>query len=260
MARGRLLVPDGFPGSTSFRISIAFIQEARALANNLHNPAAASLKSFDAISLNLKKLRSALVGEQLQLTSGTPLSQQVVQTTRSNIATLLRDVNGLSTAKPLPGQIRVPPSYVTPIRTPASRLEADYSKVTGSPTPADAAALSRSVADATSAFFAASSSYQKAVSTLVLVPDLQIWADDHDINMDFHDKFGDAVQTVSQQVNSLVSNALNIALQAGNLLLSTVLCFSSPSTGSAMARGSSDGSSPSFLRAHRAKRPISSAD
>jgi hypothetical protein len=136
---------------------------------------------------------------------------------------LLRDVNGLPTNKPLPGQIQVPPSYVTPIQIPVNRLAADYSKVTGIPASADRAALARSISDATSAFSAANASYQKAASTPVLVLDLQTWCDAYGINADLHDKFGDAVQTVSAQVNSLVSNALGIALRAGNLLLSTVL-------------------------------------
>jgi predicted PurR-regulated permease PerM len=59
----------------AFLLLSPFIQEARGLANNLHNPAAASLKSLDAVSVDLKKLQSALVAQQRQLNSGAPLSQ-----------------------------------------------------------------------------------------------------------------------------------------------------------------------------------------
>jgi predicted PurR-regulated permease PerM len=83
--------------------------------------------------------------------------------------------------------------------------------------------LVHAVSDAQQASSASSASYQKAESTPELLLTLQSWLDDRGITVDLHDKFGSALQQLSQQISSILNNALAIALRAGNLLLNTVL-------------------------------------
>ena len=52
---------------------------------------------------------------------------------------------------------------------------------------------------------------------------MQIWLDQHGIKADLNTKFGKALQQLNSQLASIVNNALDVALQAGNVLLNTVL-------------------------------------
>jgi predicted PurR-regulated permease PerM len=83
--------------------------------------------------------------------------------------------------------------------------------------------LSRAVSDARTVARDAASAYSNSVSSPILLLNLQLWLDQHGVSINLHDKFGQALQSLSKQVANIVNNALSLALQAGNLLLDTVL-------------------------------------
>jgi len=183
-----------------------FISQARSLVDNLRNPAGASLQGLRLVQQEAQRVR-------FDLATGQPAEQ-----TGAHISSLQRAVSNLTTANPPHGQIRIPPSYITPIADQVNRLASDYAKAQSS-----GGSLSRSTADAEGVASAANASYQKVSSTPILLLDLQLWLDSHGFKVDLHDKFGKALQQFSSQLASLVNNALGIALRAGNLLLNTAL-------------------------------------
>ena len=85
--------------------------------------------------------------------------------------------------------------------------------------------MTRAVAAADAAAGLAASTYQKAASTPLLLLDLQVTLDHHNINVDLHARFSQILQTVSNQVSLLLNNALSISVQAGSLLIDVVLVF-----------------------------------
>ena len=195
----------------AFLLINPFISQARSLVDNLHNPGAASLQGFDPIKKGVERI-------QVDLTT-----QQPVQQTRADIAALQQEISNLSTASPPHGRIEIPPSYVAPIAALAGQLASDFRKATQTPGPVSTKRLDPSVSVARQLASTVNASYQKASSTPVLLLGLQVWLDHHGIKADLHDTFGKALQQVSSQLASLINNGLSIALQAGNLLLNTVL-------------------------------------
>src|ERR1019366_345121 len=71
----------------------------------------------------------------------------------------------------------------------------------------------------------AHTAYQKAASTPMLLLNLQTVLDQHNVQIDLHDRFGQLLQALNDQVSLLLNNALSISVQAGSLLLDTVLVF-----------------------------------
>jgi predicted PurR-regulated permease PerM len=89
----------------------------------------------------------------------------------------------------------------------------------------DAGRLTHTLAVADEAATQANNAYQKAASTPRLLLSLQAELDNHGIAVDLNQRFNQAAQSVKDQLTSLLNNALNISLQAGNLLLDVVLIF-----------------------------------
>lgn len=191
-----------------------FIAQARSLRSNLQNPAAGSLQNLHTVQKSASRLQSELIDQKNLVVAGLSLSPIQEQKALRDIASLKQQVAVLSSSQQLHGQIRIPPSYITPISTPLNRLAVEYGPE---------ANLGHAVTDAGQVASAANTSYQKAVSTPILLLSLQFVLDEHGINVDLRDKFGKALQELSNQVAGIVNNALGIALQAGNLLLNTVL-------------------------------------
>jgi predicted PurR-regulated permease PerM len=201
-----------------------FISQARALRDNLKSPAAASLQSFDTFKQRAAKLQSDITNQQTQaLSSIGPPASGVVQATMASIASLQQDLAQLESKVQRRGQITIPPSFLKGIEGPLSRLGGEYAKAFPGGSAVVATRLSQAQKDATSTADSAASSYSKASSSPILLLNLQLWLDQRGISVDLHDKFGQALQELSKQVANIVDNALNIALQAGNLLLNTVL-------------------------------------
>ncbi|HEX8918282.1 MAG TPA: AI-2E family transporter [Chloroflexota bacterium] len=198
-----------------------FISQARSLVNNMRNPAATSLQSLDTVRRDAQTLYTTLSQQQQLITGGRSPSPLAVHQTQAKISMLQRHISNLLSNAPPAGQIRVPPSYVTPITTPAIQLAAAYTRATTGTS--DSHALQQAVTDAGQTVSAATAAYNETRGTPILLLNLQTWCDKHSITVNLHDKFGNALQQLSKQLASILNNALGIALQAGNLLLNTVL-------------------------------------
>jgi predicted PurR-regulated permease PerM len=95
--------------------------------------------------------------------------------------------------------------------------------VAAHPTAANSSVLSTALARTNAVIAAETKIHRKISSTPLLLLSVQVWLDEHGIKADLNDRFGKALQQLNSQLASIVNNALDVALQAGNLLLSTVL-------------------------------------
>jgi len=202
-----------------------FISQAQSLVGNLHNPSSNSLGNLRQVRADIARVQADLDALEQQTSAVRPVTAQQIRATQSDIDLLVKDVAGLTVAKTNSGTIQLPPSYAAPLATPLRELQSDYARATERAGVIDSAALTRSIADAATAGSAATAAYQKASSTPLILLDLQTWLDNRGAQVDLHDKFGQALQQLNNQVASLVNNALGITLQAGNLLLNTVLAL-----------------------------------
>lgn len=200
-----------------------FISQARSLANNLHSPAAASLHRLQMVRTTTVSIEKALLHQQQTVANGGTISQQSRQAIQTQIKALQTTLAGISTAPPPPGQMRIPPSYVTPIETQVKKTAAAYGAAAGTPGTVTPSALDRAVTDARAAVAAANTSYKDAAAGPILLLNAQNWLDKHGIGVNLKKEFGSALQQLSNQVSSILNSSLGIALQAGNLLLNTVL-------------------------------------
>jgi predicted PurR-regulated permease PerM len=214
-----------FAGLVIFAILLInpFISQAGSLVNNLHNPNSKNLAGIQIVQRDISRVQTDLAAQQTLLGNQQAISAQRVQQTQLDITTLAQQVSGLAPATLPRGAIQIPPSYITPIAAPVTQLRIDYGQVASTPNSINAAQLAGAVSAADDAATQAKAAYQKMASTPVLLLSLQALLDSHNIKVDLHDKFGQAVQQVSSQLASILDNALSITLQAGNLLLNTVL-------------------------------------
>ncbi len=192
-----------------------FVSQAQSLVNNLHEPSAASLRGLQRIektSRTIQRQVSQQKGNSTSAAAGVP----TIQKTRGEISRLRHEVSTLTAIKTRAGQIKIPPSYLSPILFMANRLGSTYASTSH-------VNFSRATRQASKLYSSAHSAFQKASSTPILLLSLQVWLDQHNIKVDLHDKFGKALQQLNSQLASIVNNALTVAVQAGNLLLNTVL-------------------------------------
>jgi predicted PurR-regulated permease PerM len=200
-----------------------FISQARSLKDNLANPAVSSLRNFNAFKVQASHLETAVARQQSDLSAGSIPSDAAVTATETQIATLQRGLAALQSSAQPPGQIRIPPSYLQPFNVPLARLASEYPQAFPGGGAAVVNQLSHAATDAKTTARDAATAYSNAVSSPLLLLNLQLWLDQHGVNVNLHDKFGQALQDLSKQVANIVNNALSLALQAGNLLLDTVL-------------------------------------
>jgi predicted PurR-regulated permease PerM len=116
----------------------------------------------------------------------------------------------------------LPPSYAKIVVAAARQLQLTFGQVT---TTIDSTRMARAITAANQAATQTNTVYRKAISTPLLLLSLQTELDRHGVAVDLHDKFSQIVQSINAQVTSLLNNALSISLQAGTLLLNTVLIF-----------------------------------
>jgi predicted PurR-regulated permease PerM len=199
-----------------------FISQAQSLVKGLRNPSTTSLVSLQTVQRDITAIQAELSTQQRLLTSGQPVLLQQARQTEADITALVRDTSYLTTDKQQPGAATIPPSYAGPIVLAAQRLQAAFGHVT---TTIDMDRLARAVNAAGEAATQTSAIYGKATSTPLLLLSLQTVLDRHGIVLDLHDKFSQVVQAVNAQVTALLNNALSISLQAGTLLLNTILIF-----------------------------------
>jgi predicted PurR-regulated permease PerM len=200
-----------------------FISQARSLVDELHQPSTSSIVDFQQVPKGVMKIRSDLEEQHALVSSNQPVPAGSIRATQNDISTLQRELSRLSAGNHAAGQMRVPPSYIDPIVVSTDQLQTQYTKAMASPSVVNGKLLNSAILSAEKASSAASDSYHKEASTPILLLNLQVWMDQHGIKVDLHDKFGAALEQASSQASSLVDNALSVALQAGNLLLNTVL-------------------------------------
>ncbi|HWE63182.1 MAG TPA: AI-2E family transporter [Chloroflexota bacterium] len=198
-----------------------FISQAQSLVKNMRNPSTASLAPLHAVQSDLAAIQADLRTQQSLLANGRPILLQQVRQTQSDITRLVRQVSSLTTGRAQPGKAPIPPSYANSLVAPVNQLQATYGQVTN----IDASRLASALAAANAAATQATTIYKKASTTPLLLLSLQTTLDQHGITVDLHDRFNQLVQSVNKQVASLLNNALSISLQAGNLLIDTVLIF-----------------------------------
>ncbi|HEX6508213.1 MAG TPA: AI-2E family transporter [Chloroflexota bacterium] len=110
-----------------------FISQAQSLAANLRAPAAASLQSLQRVRNDLRSIHMTLKDQQQLVSSGRPVSLQIQQQTAGQIKAVQQELSNISVNALPRGQIRIPPSYVTPIKTPVDQMASAYETATASP-------------------------------------------------------------------------------------------------------------------------------
>jgi predicted PurR-regulated permease PerM len=200
-----------------------FISQARSLSTQLHSPSAASLASLSALQGQAAVIRRELGVQQGLLASGQSVPPDSVQRVRSDIATFSGEFGGLTAGPIPPGETQTPPSYVKSMSAPLAQLRTDYSRYQSSTELVDLTDMSHAVRDAGDLVSATRIAHDKVASSPILLLNLQVWLDRRGLPVDLHEKFGSALHQVSNQLAGIVNNAVAVALQAGGLLLNTVI-------------------------------------
>lgn len=221
-----------------------FVDQSQSLIDNLHNPSPNSLRTIVRVQNDAGDIQSRLRAQQADLDGSfsTRLSPRRIKTVKLQIETLQRHIGNLQTGiisgtqhaartTPLKGrppanpepQTRVPPSYVSNLRSPVQQLDADYSQATAKPSKIDLSALHRAVQDSDRATSASANTYHVMSTTPILVIRAQTWADDHNIRIDVHSKFGEAASQISAQSTYILDNAITIVSATANIILSITL-------------------------------------
>jgi predicted PurR-regulated permease PerM len=199
-----------------------FITQAQSLVKGLRNPSTASLAGLQTVQHDLTTIQAELNAQQRLLTAGQPILEQQSRKTQTDIAALVHDTSNLTVDTHKPSVETLPPSYAKIVVAAARQLQTTFGQVT---TTIDTNRLARAIIAANQAATQTNTIYRKAISTPLLLLSLQTQLDQHGIVVDLHDKFNQIVQSINAQVTSLLNNALSISLQAGTLLLNTVLIF-----------------------------------
>lgn len=221
-----------------------FVQQSQSLIDNLHNPSISRLVSIKKVvdsSSQLTKTIDIQIGE---VSAGSALSSAQVNRTAQSIAHFRQQVQDLKqgtvsgpstgthpvgTKKGAklppnpPSQTRVPPSYVQSVLTATDRLSTVYSNATVSPGPISTGRLKKARTAAKQLHSTAASMYHTMATTPILLLHAQVWADDHGIKVDLHNKFGEAASQVSNQGTYILTNAITILSETANILLNSIL-------------------------------------
>ena len=114
-------------------------------------------------------------------------------------------------------QLRIPPTYIAPLRTSIASLASDYRQAvqTGN--------FTRPIADAASTVSEAGELHQSVSTTPVLLLDAQTWADAHHIDVNVQKSAGQAVKKVTNQAMSILNSTAAILTATGSLLVDVVL-------------------------------------
>lgn len=239
-----------------------FVQQSRSLIDNLHNPSASNLRTIARVQTDAQHLQSEIQSQQTDLNGSlsTRLSDAQIRSVNKSLSTLQRHIDdmqrGVISSGPRPARILptrgrqppspgpqtgVPPSYVSAVRAPALQLQADYQQATATPSNVDLALLHRSVQDANRATAAADSMYHVMSTTPILVIRAQTWADEHNVKVDLHSKFGQAARQVGDQSANILDNAVTIVSATANVIFSItlilIISFYLLSDGSSLIRG-----------------------
>jgi len=199
------------------------VGQTRTLIKDLRNPEAASLEPLRSASLYTRTISSYLQRQDTLVASGQSIPTGLQTGTETQIRRLQHELALMATNGNLVLGIRLPPSYLSRIETPADRLVGDYRRSLHAAGATRKRALLWATADARAAEAAARVSYMQATATPILVLNAQTWLDKRGIRIELRDKFGSILTKISKQLSSILNQALGIALQAGTLFIDTVL-------------------------------------
>lgn len=214
-----------------------FVQQSQSLIDNLRNPPKSSLRGVFTVQDEARSLSTSLSNQYSTVASGSNLSPTTVSRTKARIDHLQTQVAALeaksnrpaspqhgSRLPPAPvAQTRIPPRYVAPITRDTAQLAANYATATQSPRNPDAGALNRAASGAKTVTSDAKSVYKLASTTPIMLLNAQGWLDDHGVDVNLHDKFGQLGETISSRSASILNNAVGILLNAGTLLVNSFL-------------------------------------
>ncbi len=200
-----------------------FITQARSLVNNLQHPTAASLHHLVLVENSSRTLEQSISRQRQAIAGGATVSQTAARKTLVEMRALQNSISALAKKTPRSREIVIPPSYIRPIQNALSNLESAYAPIAADPRAASNTELRTALAEAHAVLSAEAKIHHKISSSPLLLLSMQIWLDQHGIKADLNTKFGKALQQLNSQLASIVNNALDVALQAGNLLLNTVL-------------------------------------
>ncbi len=199
-----------------------FVSEAKDLIKNLENPSKSSLVRLLTVKNDYAAIVADVTAVQDRIAAGHPVLISQVQQAQAALGTLVQDASNLTNQNTLDGVVAIPPSYANPILTSAHQLQSAYEPVLST---LSSSWLARFLTQADQAAQQANATYQKAASTPLLLLNLQTDLDNRGFSADLHDKFSQVLKSINDQISSLLNNAVNVGLQAGNLLLDVVLIF-----------------------------------
>ncbi len=205
-----------------FLLLTPFVSEAKDLIKNLENPAKSSLVRLVAVKNDYAAVLTNVSAQQSAIAVSHPVSIDQIRSTESALATLVHDASVLTVDQTPDGVVAIPPSYANPILASARQVQAAYGSAQSA---LSSAWLAHFRLQADQALNQANTTYQKAASTPLLLLNLQADLDQRGVSADLHDKFSQVLKSINDQISSLLNNAVNIGLQAGNLLLDVVLIF-----------------------------------
>lgn len=199
------------------------VSQVQSLVTNLHDPTPANLQGLQKVRSSTRSIETALQNEQQMATRGRWVSQHSQKETQEQILALQRHLLALSMTTPPREEIQIPPSYVRPIQASVQKMATAYETAVRSSGPARQQALDTSVTDARAAVSAANMSYDQVATTPLLLLDAQVRLDNLGLHLNLHNMFGTALQQLSKQLSSILSNLLGVVVQAGSFLLNAVL-------------------------------------
>jgi predicted PurR-regulated permease PerM len=219
-----------------------FVQQSQSLVDNLHTPAAGSLRSIRVVETAAQNAQRDLVIQQGEASANLQPDSASINQTKAEINALQGAVVNLSNGtffgpirtnenpgvgqrqppNPQP-QTKVPPSYVRPIETQVLLLKQDYDAAMQNTAGVNSPAFRRALADANQVVLRSTTLDSQVSSSPILLLRSQLWLDQHGIAINLHEKFGDAARQLSDQGAVLLNNAVTILSEAANVLLNTVL-------------------------------------
>jgi predicted PurR-regulated permease PerM len=221
-----------------------FVQQSRSLVDNLQFPESSSLAAIARVEVDTAALETSIRNQRIVLRSSIQLKPEQIQSELvfiTHVQTELRaimsgTVFGISHTPRIvgptpidrqppspPPQTRVPPSYVALIDVPLRKLFSDYQQATLDPTNVDTTILAQALTDSVRTSAGARQMYRIMSTTPIALIRSQTWLDQHSIQIDLHDKFGQAARQVSSQGTNLLDNAITILSDTANALLNIIL-------------------------------------
>ncbi|HEX6509066.1 MAG TPA: AI-2E family transporter [Chloroflexota bacterium] len=211
------------------------ITQSSSLVSALNSPSTSSLRVLDHVRTEADRIEKELRAQRGLIDAGTVIPRGRMQQVEADIATLQNNVTALgSPALPLSSrsarskmapqaQIRIPPSYLSPLQRATSTLVADYGRAVHAQETSIPSSLTRSISDAGRIAATATALHRTVSGTPILLLDAQTWADQHNIGVNVEKSAGQAIKKATDQAASLLNNTAAILSQTAGLLLDLFL-------------------------------------